>query len=122
VSGFTNSGNCVTGEEHMRISLISGIVPAICSDLRGAPIPADLRPTPEATAEQLDSAKKAYAKHGAKYECDWDLQRRQVIHAFRMPEATNATLKGLYNLPFRFGLILYGTKITNAAPRRRTPA
>ncbi len=59
----------------------------------------------EPSVEQLAAADKAYARFGAKR---WG-------RSFFMPEkTTDADLKGLPNLPFRFDLNLSATKMTDA--------
>ena len=49
----------------------------------------------EPTAERLDTAKKAFAKHGADYFTDVDSRTKQTRHIFIMPmKTTDAELKG----------------------------
>jgi hypothetical protein len=68
---------------------------------------------PPAPAEQLEAAKEAYAEFGAEY--DNDSPATQGIPCFKLPPSTtDANLKGLPNLPFRFGLNLHGTHVTDA--------
>ncbi len=73
-------------------------------------------PTPtEPTAKQLADAKEAYAKHGAVYEPVINPETKQAAHVFWMPKSTtDADLKGVPDLPFRFGLYLENTRITDA--------
>jgi internalin A len=99
----------------MRTIVLIGLLLAILSvNLIAAPLPRNLKPIPEPTAEQLIAAKEAYAKHGAKYDTSI-LCMKDGDHVFLMPfETTDADLKGLPNLPFRFGLSLYCTQVTDA--------
>ncbi len=77
--------------------------------------PVEPKRAPEPTAEQLAAAIAAYAKHGAEYTCLTDLQTKQAIHRFKMPDdAPDAKLKDLPDLPFGFGLNLSDTKVTDA--------
>ncbi len=70
----------------------------------------DLKP-PEPTDQRVAAAKEAYAKHGAEYA--EGSQKGQ--HTFTMPEkTTDADLKGLPDLPFRFDLSLGNTMVTDA--------
>ena len=69
----------------------------------------------EPIPEQLIVAKQAYEKLGASYSTDTDPWSRRVTHYFKMPRSTtDADLKNLPNLPFRFGLDLEETRVTDA--------
>ncbi len=90
------------------IWLVLAALACYFSNLKAAPAPRDWITEP--TAAQLAAAKEAYAKHGASYRCYTDPRTKQTTHLFIMPdEATDANLKDLPDLPFRFALILGGT-------------
>ncbi len=98
----------------MRTIVPSVLALAICSvNLMAAPD--DPKPA-EPTAEQLAAAKKAYAKFGAEYDAYANPQTKQTNHIFRMPKkTTDADLKGLPDLPFRFVLDLTFTEVGDAS-------
>jgi hypothetical protein len=89
----------------MRILVLSGLVLTIFSgNLVAAQAPADPK-IAEPTEEQLVAAKKAYAEHGATYQAVTEPHTKRAYHVFRMPsKTTDADLKALPDLPFRFGL------------------
>ena len=63
----------------------------------------------------MAAAIKSYAKFGAAHRCGTDWQTTLTLHYFMMPETTtDAQLKGLPDLPFRFGLELFRTNVTDA--------
>ena len=79
--------------------------------VQGADDPKPVQPT----KEQLEDAKEAYAKFGAKYEVTTELKTKQTSHRFVMPTSTtDAELKGLPDLPFSFGLNLSVSQVTDA--------
>ena len=88
---------------------LAGVLCCQCAISRAAePAPA------EPTAQQLADAKEAYAKHGAAYEPVVNPQTKQTAHIFWMPKSTtDGDLKGIPDLPFRFGLYLDNSKITD---------
>ncbi len=70
------------------------------------------------TAEELSAAKEVYAKHGAQYEALINLEPKRTTHTMFMPnETTDADLKDLPELPFRFGLSLNRTEVTDGGLR-----
>ncbi len=84
-------------------------------NLMAVPLPSDLKPIPEPTAEQLAAAKEAYETFGADYEFQIDTVTKQTFHVFKMPSETiDEDLKGLPKLPFGFGLSFMITKVTDA--------
>ncbi len=99
----------------MRSIVMSILALAICSlNLLPAPAATDLKPA-EPSEKQLEAAKEAYAKFGAKYAADTNPKTEQTVHLFRMPKTTtDADLKGLPDLPFSFGLGLISTQVTDA--------
>jgi hypothetical protein len=102
----------------MRTTVLGILALTICSSsVIAAPAPKNsepLDPKPaEPTAEQLQAAKEAYGKQGAKYSCDTDPQTKQRFHQFSMPpKTTDAELKNLPDLPFHFGLDLEQARIS----------
>ena len=91
----------------------------LATDLRVAQAQDSQKPT-EPTSKQLAAAKKAYAKFGATYRASTDPHINQTTHTFWMPRATNARLKNLPDLPFRFELNLSYTQVTSAGPPGRS--
>jgi internalin A len=72
----------------------------------------------EPISEQMVIAKEAFAKIGASYLVDTDPWSRRITHYFSLPRrTTDADLKNVPNLPFRFGLDLEGTRVTDAGLR-----
>jgi internalin A len=69
----------------------------------------------EPTAEQLAAAIEAYRKLGATYRAIANPKTMRPLHLFSMPtKTTDADLKGLSDLPFRFGLNLeLSTQVTD---------
>jgi hypothetical protein len=101
---------------HMRIIVLCGLLLAVFSvNLVAGSAPADPKPIPEPTPEQLTAAKEAYAKFGAEHDYI------AKIHLFLMPQGTtDADLKGLPDLPFQFGLDLICPKVTDAGLKELT--
>jgi hypothetical protein len=100
----------------MRTIVMYCLVLTICSlNLLAESVSADPKPA-NPTKEQLDAAKDAYAKFGAKYECIEVPITKVSSHVFTLSaKTTDADLKGgLPALPFRFALHLPNTKVTDA--------
>ncbi len=102
----------------MRTIVLSLLALAIYSvNLIAVPLPSDARPGAP-TADELVAAKKVYAKFGGTYRD----RRIMETDVFVMPvRTTDADLKGLPNLPFRFALELNHTKVTDAGMREIKP-
>src|SRR5262245_50559756 len=65
--------------------------------------------------EQLCAAQEAYSRLGATYRTFPELHSNEVIHEFRIAEASaDEDLKKLPDLPFPFGLSLALTRVTDA--------
>ena len=82
---------------------------------------ADDQKPAEPTEKQLEDAKEAYAKFGAKYKTMKTPMAKRTLRTlckFNMPmKTTDADLKGLPDLPFSFALDLYQTQVTDAGLR-----
>jgi RNA polymerase sigma factor (sigma-70 family) len=105
-----------TGLKEIREALPNCRIPNIFAAQAPAdPKPAERKPPAEGTEEQLVAAKEAYAKFGAEYQISLNPQTRHVLHGFSLPpNTTDADLKGLPDLPFRFALSLIGAQVTDA--------
>src|SRR5580698_3604818 len=98
----------------MRTILIGTLAMAFFSqNLMAGQDPADSKPvTP--TAEQLADAEKAYAKFGAVYIPYTHPEIKRSPYFFKMPRTTtDADVKDLPNLPFKFFLDFENTKISD---------
>ena len=69
---------------------------------------------PEPTVEQLNKARKDYAKVGATYRAETDPLTKRFAHSFEFASGTrDADLKNLPNPPFPFTLELSFTQVTD---------
>lgn len=100
----------------MRRIVLSGFLVSVLS-VNLVAEPAEPKPA-EPTKEQLDDAKKAFAKIGAAHEIIADPYTKQTVHRFVFVMAnkpTDADLKELPNPPFQFSLVFVDNqKITDA--------
>ena len=77
---------------------------------------------PVPNPEQSKQVREAFANMGLEYEPFTYLKTNQTAHIFRFPETSDdATLKGLPNPPFAFGLNLTVTKVTDKGLKALAP-
>src|SRR5262249_6304496 len=92
----------------MRISIVCLLSFGInCRSAFAVPAPTHAASIPDTPADELDAAKTASAKHGAEHPSGTELKTEKKTHIFQLPnETTDADLKKLPEVPFRFVLVL----------------
>ena len=90
-----------------------GLVGCVCFGLSFSAWRVSAEPPPdEPTPEQVEKIRQSF---GAKYQTETDSNNKNTIHFFTMPrKTTDADLKKLHNVPFRLGLDLAFTEVTDA--------
>jgi hypothetical protein len=100
---------------HILLYIVAFCIVSGCAKMPH-PTPRQHEPAPaQTTFQQIEEAKRAFAKYGAEYVENTDRVTMELLPVFRFPIITqDRDLVGIPSLPFAFELNLTRTRVTDA--------